>query len=226
MFDESMNGALNKLRFRTTPSNFLYIVQLNRKGAPDFYLEHLACFAGGMFALGASSLPSVTRRDEYFEMGEGITEICHAAYNRTATGIGPEFIQIDINQDFVVPSNGKHYLLRPETVESYFYLWRLTHDQKYREWGWQAFQAFEKHCRVEKGYSGIHNVDNVNSGMDDLMQSFFLAETLKYLYLLFSPDDVVSLDDYVFNTEAHPLGIIKESIDTWPQELKFELLLT
>lgn len=42
---------------------------------------------------------------------------------------------------------------------------------------------------------------------DDMMQSFFLAETLKYLYLLFSPDDVIPLNQWVFNTEAHPLKI-------------------
>ena len=49
----------------------------------------------------------------------------------------------------------------------------------------------------------------VNSGIkDDKMQSFFLAETLKYLYLLFSPSDVISLDQWVFNTEAHPIRVV------------------
>ncbi|KAL6496881.1 Mannosyl-oligosaccharide 1 2-alpha-mannosidase mns2 [Orobanche gracilis] len=48
----------------------------------------------------------------------------------------------------------------------------------------------------------------VNTGVkDNMMQSFFLAETLKYLYLLFSPPSVISLDEWVFNTEAHPLKI-------------------
>lgn len=41
-----------------------------------------------------------------------------------------------------------------------------------------------------------------------MMQSFFLAETLKYLYLLFSPSSVISLDEWVFNTEAHPIKIV------------------
>lgn len=44
---------------------------------------------------------------------------------------------------------------RAETVESYFVLWRLTHDQKYRDWGWEAFEAIEKHCRHELGYAGL-----------------------------------------------------------------------
>lgn len=69
------------------------------------------------------------------------------------------------------------------------------------------FQAIEKYCRTEGGYSGIRDVYNFNPPKDDVQQSFFLAETLKYLYLLFSDDDVMSLDKWVFNTEAHPLPI-------------------
>lgn len=88
-------------------------------------------------------------------------------------------------------------------------LWRVTHDDKYRQQGWDMFQAFEKVCRVPGGYAGLSNV-NVASSKDDKMESFFLAETLKYFYLLFAPDDVVPLDGpgaYVFNTECHPLSV-------------------
>jgi mannosyl-oligosaccharide alpha-1,2-mannosidase len=38
-------------------------------------------------------------------------------------------------------SQEKYYILRPETIESYFIMWRLTHDQKYRDWGWDAVQV-------------------------------------------------------------------------------------
>jgi hypothetical protein len=44
-----------------------------------------------------------------------------------------------------------------ETVESYFILWRLTHDRRYREWGWEAFQAIERHCRHHVGYAGLRH---------------------------------------------------------------------
>jgi mannosyl-oligosaccharide alpha-1,2-mannosidase len=101
----------------------------------------------------------------------------------------------------------KYYILRPETVESYLILWRLTGDVKYREWGWDVVKALEKHCRVEHGYSGVKNVYTVPVVYDDVQQSFFLAETLKYLYLLFSDDHLISLDQWVFNTEAHPLPV-------------------
>lgn len=103
--------------------------------------------------------------------------------------------------------NEKYYILRPEVIESYFYLWRLTKDPKYREWGWEVVQALERHCRVEGGYTGIKNVYQTDSAKDDVQQSFFLAETLKYLFLLFSDDSLLPLDQWVLNTEAHPLPI-------------------
>merc|ERR1712043_28759 len=109
-----------------------------------------------------------------------------------------------------IKSNGHdQYFLRPETVESYFVMWRVTHDQKYRDWGWEAVKAIEKYCRTESGgYTGVTNVWDKNSVIkDDIQQSWFLAETLKYLYLLFSDDDLISIDEWVFNTEAHPLPI-------------------
>ena len=98
-------------------------------------------------------------------------------------------------------------MLRPETVESYFIMWRVTHHQKYRNWGWQVVEALDKYCRTDEGgYAGIKDVWQASVvEKDDVQQSWFLAETLKYLYLLFCDDDVISLDKWVFNTEAHPL---------------------
>lgn len=95
------------------------------------------------------------------------------------------------------------YPLRPEVVESLFVMWRLTHDQTYREWGYEIAQNIEKHCKLEHGYSGLKDAQTLE--YSDQQESFFLAETLKYLYLLFSNDDLISLDDYVFTTEGHPL---------------------
>ncbi len=95
-------------------------------------------------------------------------------------------------------------------IESYFYLWRITKDEKYRDWAWDAAQSIEKYCRTEFGYSGIRNVYEAEVVHDDVQQSFFFAETLKYLYLIFSDDDILPLDKYVFNTEAHPFLISAE----------------
>lgn len=66
-------------------------------------------------------------------------------------------------------------------------------------------------AQVEGGYAGLKSVKVLPPIHDDTQQSFFLAETLKYLYLLFSPADVLPLDEWVFNTEAHPLRILPPS---------------
>ena len=82
-------------------------------------------------------------------------------------------------------------------------MWRITKDVKYREWGWTIAQTIQRLCRNDAGFHGFKSVNEPN----DRQESFFIAETLKYLYLLFASDDLIPLDEYVFNTEAHPLSI-------------------
>jgi len=106
------------------------------------------------------------------------------------------------------------YLLRPETVESIFIMWRTTGDVKWRERGYAIFRAIEKHTRTKFGYASIHGVNGQMVQQLDDMPSWFLAETLKYLYLLFDDTNSITLDKWVFNTEAHPLPVF-----SWtPQE--------
>ncbi|KAK6363039.1 hypothetical protein TWF730_000486 [Orbilia blumenaviensis] len=97
------------------------------------------------------------------------------------------------------------YILRPEAIESVFYMYRITGDRTWLDKGWKMFQAVEKFTKTEIAHSAINNVLDPKPYQLDSMESFWLAETLKYFYLLFSEPDVISLDDYVFNTEAHPL---------------------
>ncbi|KAH7337659.1 glycoside hydrolase [Rhizoctonia solani] len=102
------------------------------------------------------------------------------------------------------------WLSRPETLESVFLLWRTTKDPIWRERGWAAFQAIEKYSKTQYGYGSVSHVDNKNAASATNSQpSYFLAETLKYLYLLFSDDSALPLDQFIFNTEAHPLGVWK-----------------
>lgn len=79
----------------------------------------------------------------------------------------------------------------------------------YRDWGWKIFESFEKYTRLEEGYASVDNVlSETQPGFRDKMETFYLAETLKYLYLLFSDDPgLFSLNEFVFNTEAHPLPV-------------------
>lgn len=123
-------------------------------------------------------------------------------------------------EDLEVHRNDRHNLQRPETAESLFYMYRITGDEIYREWGWEMFKSFIQHTAVledvlptddltvtarVKGFTSLGNANTVPPEKRDNMESFWMAETLKYFYLLFSDRDFLSLEENVFNTEAHPM---------------------
>jgi mannosidase alpha-like ER degradation enhancer 2 len=112
-------------------------------------------------------------------------------------GIEPEIIDYKTMQ---IAYNG--YQLRPEIVESTYYLYHFTRDLRYRKMGEKIFDDFVKYCRVDAGYAALKDV--VTKEKSDEMESFVLAETFKYFYLLFAPPDTLDFDKVVFNTEAHP----------------------
>ncbi len=118
-------------------------------------------------------------------------------YMWTRFGIEPE--TFNFKTDTVVHGQ---YVLRPENIESAFYLYRATRDDQYLWMGKKMFDAIVKHCRHETGFASIRNVQTMEKM--NSMQSFFIAETLKYAYLLFVPDNKLDLDEWVLNTEAHP----------------------
>jgi hypothetical protein len=94
------------------------------------------------------------------------------------------------------------YALRPEIVESTYYLYHYTRDPKYLAMGRTMFNDFVKYCRTDAGYAALKSV--VTKQKRDDMESFVLAETFKYYYLLFNPD-AIDFGAVTFNTEAHPL---------------------
>ncbi|SPQ98628.1 unnamed protein product (mitochondrion) [Plasmodiophora brassicae] len=203
--------AINRELLQYSMPNKLAFYRELINNAPRDKMDHLVCFMSGMLALGAANANPPGSRQSEMEIGKQITETCAKAYFTTPTGLSPEIFLFNENgKDMIVDPNSRHNLLRPETVESLFILWRLTHDQKYRDWGWKIFESFRRHCRVPSGgYSSLRDVlvtDNERNWSDH-MESFFLGETLKYFYLLFSDDDVLPLDKWVFNTEAHPFPI-------------------
>ncbi len=95
------------------------------------------------------------------------------------------------------------YHLRPEIVESTYYLYHYTGDPKYRRMGEKMFDDFVKYCRTEFGYAALADV--TSKQQLDEMESFVLAETFKYFYLLFASPETLAFDEVTFNTEAHPL---------------------
>ncbi|CAM4656159.1 unnamed protein product [Lepidochelys olivacea] len=205
MYNDALE-AIEKHLVKKSAGGLTYIAEW-RGGILDHKMGHLACFSGGMIALGAEQAAE-EKKQHYMDLAAEITHTCHESYARSDTKLGPEAFRFDSGMEAVATRlSERYYILRPEVVESYLYMWRLTHDPKYRQWGWEVVKALEKYCRVEAGFSGIRDVYTTTPSHDNMQQSFFLAETLKYLYLLFCDDDVLSLEDWVFNTEAHPLPV-------------------
>jgi mannosidase alpha-like ER degradation enhancer 2 len=99
------------------------------------------------------------------------------------------------------------YPLRPEIVESTYYLYHYTKDEKYLLMGEKLWRDFVKYCRTDEGYAALKSV--VTKEKTDSMQSFLFAETFKYFYLLFSPRETLDFDKVIFNTEAHPIQRFK-----------------
>ncbi|KAB0350884.1 hypothetical protein FD754_015741 [Muntiacus muntjak] len=203
--------AIETHLIRKSRNGLTYIAEW-KGGLLEHKMGHLTCFAGGMFALGADDAPEGMTQ-HYLQLGAEIARTCHESYNRTFVKLGPEAFRFDGGVEAIATrQNEKYYILRPEVVETYMYMWRLTHDPKYRKWAWEAVEALEKHCRVKGGYSGLRDVYFNKESYDDVQQSFFLAETLKYLYLIFSDDDLLPLEHWIFNTEAHLLPVLSRNL--------------
>lgn len=208
--EETIDAVVTHLVKQT--KHGLYYITGQFGNFSEHKMEHLACFAGGFFALASNSsiYQNSSQSERLLILGKELTKTCHESYVMTKTGLGPELMSFHpvMQETKAITALDRSFKLRPETVESYFYLWRITHEQKYRDWAWDVVQALEKYCRVPYGYTGINDVYLQNTGYDGVQQSFFVAETLKYLYLIFSDDDVLHLNEWVFNTEAHPLPIL------------------
>jgi len=201
--------AIERIMLKKSANGLAYIGNY-KNGRIEPGMDHFACFAGGMFALSSLHITDPEEMEHHLQIGADLTNTCHESYISTATHIGPDTFSFGSDKAMAIIGKSKGYFMRPETVESYFILWRVTHDNKYREWAWDAVQAIDKYCRVETGFCGLKDVYDQRSPKDDVQQSFFLAETLKYLYLIFCDDSLISLDKWVFNTEAHPLPVLPD----------------
>ncbi|CAM9163978.1 unnamed protein product, partial [Discosporangium mesarthrocarpum] len=215
MYDRAMDGVAEVLAKKSNPGGLTYISDWNGSHNKD-KMDHLVCFLAGTLALGSVTADDHKRAERDMALGKQLAYTCYQMYRRQKTGLAPEMVNFENGKDMVVPPKAGYYILRPETAESLFILHQITKDPIFREWSWDIFKAsifmleIEKHCRLPNGYGAFPNVNKVNDQAEDKMESFFLAETLKYLYLIQDPDQSIDLEKVVFNTEAHPLAIFEE----------------
>jgi ER degradation enhancer, mannosidase alpha-like 2 len=154
--------------------------------------ERLATKFGSLDAF----LPAVLAKGGDIPRAERLMASVHRMW--TTFGVEPE--QLDyVTMKAVDPE----YVLRPEAIESAYYLFRLTGDERYREMGWAMADSVLQATRTNTGFSALASV--ITRAREDQLESFFLAETLKYAWLLVAPPEALDFDAVIFNTEAHPI---------------------
>lgn len=174
-------------------------------------IQHLGCFVGGMVGLASR----IENSAEGLSTAEKLTNGCVWAYDNTPSGIMPEVFLVDKCDSGkkctwtgegtgYVRVRDSSYQLRPEAIESVFIMYRLTRDKTWQEKAWKMFTAIQNHTRTDIANARLEDVMEATPKRLDSMESFWLAETLKYFYLIFSEDSLVNLDEFVLNTEAHP----------------------
>jgi mannosidase alpha-like ER degradation enhancer 2 len=158
-------------------------MQTGRRTATSY--GALDAFLPAVLALSGDTIRARRLQDSSFKMW-------------TAFGVEPERLNYR-----TMKVEGAGYPLRPEIVESTYYLHRLTGDPRYLVMGAALFESFVKHCRTDTAYAALKNVETKEK--EDNMESFLFAETFKYFYLLFAPPRALDFRAVVFNTEAHPI---------------------
>ncbi|WYZ36709.1 hypothetical protein EsH8_II_000215 [Colletotrichum jinshuiense] len=192
--------------------------------------QHLSCFVGGMLGLGGKLFAI----DEHVDLGDRVARGCAWAYDAMPAGVMPEIFNLiacfsttekcEWNEERWEQEGDKRlkkgfknardpkYILRPEAIESVFLLYRMTGREDLQDIAWRMFQSIMKATETDIANSAIADVTvppDQTTHKTDSMESFWLSETLKYFYLIFSPHDLISLDEFVFNTEAHPFRLPK-----------------
>ena len=162
-------------------------------------MEHLTCFVPGMLELGYNTLENPNKT--WHDTAVALTRTCHKMYIMTNSGVSPEASRFDQQQVLV---QRKEYFLRPEVAESVFYLWYFTKEDKYRRMAADIFKGIKK-LKSKYGFSETSDVTRDPPPLMDTMQSYFISETLMYLYMTFAPHGTIDLHKQVFTTEGHPL---------------------
>ncbi|KAG9661669.1 alpha-1,2-mannosidase, partial [Aureobasidium melanogenum] len=153
-------------------------------------MESLSWFAAGNFILGGM----VTNNQTLVRYGLSIADAAGAIYNPTQPGLGGEFVtwdttceaseNISCDPKYSFRISNVRFRLRPEVLETWYYAYRATKDEKYRDWSWAAFEAINRYCRTESRFSSLTNVDAAEGGSKgDVQESFVFAEVMKYVYL-------------------------------------------
>ena len=202
---DSISEMKNKLLYKTKQNTFLISKQHDFS---IYQMSHFAAFISGTLAIG--SVKQNPYKQEDLEIAHNIVMTFIKLSKMTSSGLVPQLIQLDIDKKNKVhiEMEDPSYNLRPELVESLFILYRFTGKKIYRKEAWNIFKRIRRICRIKHGYGNLIDTNRRPFEISNFMDSYFLAETLKYLYLIFTDSTFIPLSRYVFNTEAHPFEIM------------------
>ncbi|EAY00334.1 Glycosyl hydrolase family 47 protein [Trichomonas vaginalis G3] len=203
LYSMSIQGMKDFLTRHTAEGIYVGTIQ---HGLIDDTITHLSYFIPGMLALGSSYI-----NQDDLDYAIDITKTYEKWYS-TKSNLSPESFSLKTYPMKIIDPS---YKLRPEFIESLFYLYRFTGENHYREKGWEIFQSIVKYCKTEYGFGTLIDVENPEKGVEDIQDSFLLSETFKYAYLLFADSDTVNLDKFVFTTEGH---ILRKFNEKWIDE--------
>ncbi|KAJ1737455.1 hypothetical protein H4217_003169 [Coemansia sp. RSA 1939] len=214
MWNESLRSIKKYLIARGSDKR-LYMGVGDNEGL-DSISDTFTCFFPGTLALAAR----LQNDNETLELAHSLLLTSYNTFARMPTHIGPENFGFlpdgDDDSDLLKSQRADikkygfyldrpYYLLRPEAIESIFYFYRITGDEKYADWIWEIWQGIKANCAVDGGFAGLRDVRlGREGGLIGKQESFVFSETFKYIYLAFTSPDVLSLDEYVFSTEGHP----------------------
>ena len=136
-----------------------------------------------------------------------LTKTCYGMYRVMATGLAPEIAHFSVDDpahmesdgilespelsddahakwrdDYIIKHNDNHNLQRPETIETLFYMWRITGNEMYREWGWEIFKKFVQYTRADgdAGFTSLAHANEIPPILKDNMESFWLVSGLSF----------------------------------------------
>ncbi|KAI1327555.1 amino acid permease [Xylariaceae sp. FL0255] len=193
---------------------------------------------GGLTEAEAKKLPTWSKKKEAdMQLAREVMHTCWGMYKWMATGLAAEITYFKIadpplsesaahnppadfdedpsapwREDYDVHSNDVHNLQRPETVESLFYMWRITGEMKYREWGWEMFKSFMNHTAVADGggFSSLSNANRIPPVARDNMESFWLMSTIK--------EGIATMREPLYEDESRP-GMLHRILDGFRRDV-------
>lgn len=193
----------NKLIKRSKTNNKLFVGSLSKTESGRIYnpvMELSYCTIASVFALDAIASDKPGECEKEMEIAKSLIYTVQSLHMNSLTKLSPQTIEFDVGNDVKIINAMNE--LKGDYAEALFLMYQATGDPIFQKWGWDLYLAIEKNAKVEYGYSGLRNVNELGS-YSDITHPEFGAKTLKFLYLLFGKVKQFDIRNYVFNANGH-----------------------